>query len=90
MFVNNFADFFGAINLVVLVAEEKKVIAVQKSKDMEVQNAEIVKEKTEAEAALEEALPALEAARTALDDLNKVSTTTTTVTTAAAAAAAAG
>jgi len=45
---------------------------VQKGKDMEIQNAEIVKEKTEAEAALEEALPALEAARAALDDLNKV------------------
>ena len=53
------------------IAEDKKAIAVQKSKDMEVQNAEIVKEKAEAEAALEEALPALEAARAALDDLNK-------------------
>jgi len=53
------------------VAEDKKAIAVQKSRDMELQNAEIVHEKTAAEAALEEALPALEAARAALDDLNK-------------------
>ena len=52
-------------------AKEKKDLAQAKSKEIEVQNKVIAKEKSEAEAALAEALPALEEARLALSDLDK-------------------
>ncbi|XP_076453104.1 dynein axonemal heavy chain 10-like [Babylonia areolata] len=52
-------------------ASEKKVVAEAKGKEIEEQSVVIVKEKKEAEDALAEALPALEAARLALDDLDK-------------------
>ena len=52
-------------------AKEKKDLAQAKSKEIEEQNKVIAKEKSEAEAALAEALPALEEARLALSDLDK-------------------
>ncbi|XP_076452214.1 dynein axonemal heavy chain 10-like [Babylonia areolata] len=52
-------------------ATSKKAIAESKGKEIEEQSVIIVKEKGEAEEALQEALPALEAARLALDDLDK-------------------
>ncbi|CAH8587314.1 unnamed protein product [Heterobilharzia americana] len=53
------------------LATEKKEMAVTKSKEIQVQSVEIQQEKTEAETALAEALPILEQARLALDDLDK-------------------
>uniref|UniRef100_A0A669FBB8 Dynein axonemal heavy chain 10 n=1 Tax=Oreochromis niloticus TaxID=8128 RepID=A0A669FBB8_ORENI len=53
------------------VAEEKKVLAEDKAKEIEEQNKVIAVEKKEAESSLAEALPALEAARNALQDLEK-------------------
>ncbi|CAL8247788.1 unnamed protein product [Merluccius merluccius] len=53
------------------VAEEKKVLAEDKAKEIEEQNKVIAGEKKDAESSLAEALPALEAARTALQDLEK-------------------
>ncbi|XP_067295015.1 dynein axonemal heavy chain 10 isoform X2 [Pseudorasbora parva] len=53
------------------VAEEKKALAEEKAKEIEVQNKIIVVEKRDAESSLAEALPALEAARIALQDLEK-------------------
>ncbi|XP_055020703.1 dynein axonemal heavy chain 10 [Boleophthalmus pectinirostris] len=52
-------------------AEEKKVLAEEKAKEIEGQNKVIAVEKQEAESSLAEALPALEAARHALQDLEK-------------------
>ena len=52
-------------------AEEKKVLAEDKAKEIEEQNKVIAGEKKDAESSLAEALPALEAARTALQDLEK-------------------
>uniref|UniRef100_A0A4W6G9Y8 Dynein axonemal heavy chain 10 n=1 Tax=Lates calcarifer TaxID=8187 RepID=A0A4W6G9Y8_LATCA len=53
------------------VAEEKKALAEDKAKEIEEQNKVIAVEKKEAESSLAEALPALEAARNALQDLEK-------------------
>ncbi|XP_056113379.1 dynein axonemal heavy chain 10 [Rhinichthys klamathensis goyatoka] len=53
------------------VAEEKKALAEEKAKEIEEQNKVIVVEKKDAESSLAEALPALEAARMALQDLDK-------------------
>ncbi|XP_076854099.1 dynein axonemal heavy chain 10 [Brachyhypopomus gauderio] len=53
------------------VAEEKKMLAEEKAKEIEEQNKVIAVEKMEAESSLAEALPALEAARIALQDLDK-------------------
>ncbi|CAG5923192.1 unnamed protein product [Menidia menidia] len=53
------------------IAEEKKALGEEKAKEIEEQNKVIAVEKTEAESALTEALPALEAARIALQDLEK-------------------
>uniref|UniRef100_A0A8C1QBG0 Dynein heavy chain 10, axonemal-like n=1 Tax=Cyprinus carpio TaxID=7962 RepID=A0A8C1QBG0_CYPCA len=53
------------------VAEEKKALAEEKAKEIEEQNKVIVVEKKDAESSLAEALPALEAARLALQDLDK-------------------
>ncbi|KAL7391500.1 hypothetical protein ABVT39_010104 [Epinephelus coioides] len=53
------------------VAEEKKTLAEDKAKEIEEQNKVISVEKKEAESSLAEALPALEAARIALQDLEK-------------------
>uniref|UniRef100_A0A8D3BG74 AAA+ ATPase domain-containing protein n=1 Tax=Scophthalmus maximus TaxID=52904 RepID=A0A8D3BG74_SCOMX len=53
------------------VAEEKKTLAEDKAKEIEVQNKVIAVEKKEAESSLAEALPALGAARSALQDLDK-------------------
>uniref|UniRef100_UPI0037E7F8F2 dynein axonemal heavy chain 10 n=1 Tax=Semicossyphus pulcher TaxID=241346 RepID=UPI0037E7F8F2 len=53
------------------VAEEKKTLAEDKAKEIEEQNKVIAVEKKEAESSLAEALPALEAARMALQDLEK-------------------
>ncbi|CAL8343019.1 unnamed protein product [Lota lota] len=53
------------------VAEEKKVLAEDKAKEIEEQNKVIAVEKKDAESSLAEALPALEAARCALQDLDK-------------------
>nr|XP_046243361.1 dynein axonemal heavy chain 10 [Scatophagus argus] len=53
------------------VAEEKKTLAEDKAKEIEEQNKVIAIEKKEAESSLAEALPALEAARNALQDLEK-------------------
>ncbi|XP_071826175.1 dynein axonemal heavy chain 10-like isoform X2 [Apostichopus japonicus] len=61
----------GEISARTSQAEEKKSFAVSKSKDIQVQSVEISKEKKEAEDALTEALPALEAARIALQDLDR-------------------
>ncbi|XP_061623123.1 dynein axonemal heavy chain 10-like [Phyllopteryx taeniolatus] len=52
-------------------AEEKKTLAEEKAKEIEEQNKVIAVEKAEAETSLAEALPALEAARIALQDLEK-------------------
>lgn len=52
-------------------AESKKKLALGKSKEIEVQSKIIGKEKKEAEDALVLAMPALEAARSALDELDK-------------------
>jgi len=52
-------------------AEEKKVLAEDKAKEIEEQNKVIAVEKMDAESSLAEALPALEAARAALQDLEK-------------------
>ncbi|KAK7889071.1 hypothetical protein WMY93_024631 [Mugilogobius chulae] len=52
-------------------AEEKKCLAEEKAKEIEEQNTVIAVEKQEAESSLAEALPALEAARHALQDLDK-------------------
>ncbi|KAG7265791.1 LOW QUALITY PROTEIN: hypothetical protein CRUP_036669 [Coryphaenoides rupestris] len=54
-----------------IVAEEKKVLAEDKAKEIEEQNKVIAVEKMDAESSLAEALPALEAARAALQDLEK-------------------
>uniref|UniRef100_A0A3Q2PNV9 Dynein axonemal heavy chain 10 n=1 Tax=Fundulus heteroclitus TaxID=8078 RepID=A0A3Q2PNV9_FUNHE len=53
------------------IAEEKRVLAEDKAKEIEEQNKVIAVEKTDAESSLAEALPALEAARHALQDLEK-------------------
>lgn len=53
------------------LAEEKKTLAQDKAKEIEEQNKVIAVEKKEAESSLAEALPALEAARIALQDLEK-------------------
>ncbi|CAJ1068269.1 LOW QUALITY PROTEIN: dynein heavy chain 10%2C axonemal [Xyrichtys novacula] len=53
------------------VAEEKKTLAEDKAKEIEEQNKVIAVEKTEAESSLAEAMPALEAASLALQDLEK-------------------
>ncbi|XP_067084612.1 dynein axonemal heavy chain 10 [Osmerus mordax] len=53
------------------VAEEKKKLAEDKAKEIEVQNKVIAVEKKDAESSLAEALPALEGARIALQDLDK-------------------
>lgn len=53
------------------IATSKKEIATAKSKEIEIQSKEIAIEKGEAEEALAEALPELEAARTALAELDK-------------------
>ncbi|XP_037633762.1 dynein heavy chain 10, axonemal [Sebastes umbrosus] len=53
------------------VAEEKKTLAEDKAKEIEEQNKVIAVEKQDAESSLAEALPALEAARRALQDLEK-------------------
>lgn len=52
------------------LAEEKKVLAESKEKELESQNIQIAKDKEEAEVALAEALPALEEARLALANLS--------------------
>lgn len=52
-------------------ANEKKEMAVVKSKEIGEQTVVIDKEKGEAEVALAEAMPALEAAKLALEDLNR-------------------
>jgi dynein heavy chain, axonemal len=52
-------------------ASEKKELAIVKSKEIEEQTKIIDKEKNEAEVALIEAMPALEAAKLALEDLKK-------------------
>ena len=52
-------------------ASEKKELAIIKSRDIAQQTIVINKEKGEAEVALMEALPALEAAKLALEDLEK-------------------
>ena len=54
-----------------VIATEKKTLAQAKGVEIEEQSKIIVVEKKEAEEALAEALPALEAARLALDDLDK-------------------
>lgn len=54
-----------------LPAEEKKTLAEEKAKDIEEQNKIIAVEKKEAESSLADALPALDAARKALQDLEK-------------------
>ncbi|XP_046382890.1 dynein axonemal heavy chain 10 [Ischnura elegans] len=56
-------------------ATSKKEIAIEKSSQMEEQSKVIKKEKAEAEEALADALPALEAARMALQDLEKADIT---------------
>lgn len=53
------------------LANEKKAMAVGKKEEIAEQNKEIVVEKTEAEEALALALPALEEAKLALQDLEK-------------------
>lgn len=54
-----------------LVAKEKKALAEVKAGEIEEQTKVIAVEKKEAESSLANALPALEAARKALQDLNK-------------------
>ena len=51
-------------------AEEKKVLADKKASELEIQGVQIAKDKEEAEIALAEALPALELARNALNNLS--------------------
>ncbi|KAI9102678.1 dynein heavy chain and region D6 of dynein motor-domain-containing protein [Phlyctochytrium arcticum] len=51
-------------------AEEKKELAEKKESELDTQNTQIAKDKEEAEAALAEALPALEEARLALQNLS--------------------
>ncbi|KAL7749213.1 hypothetical protein RI367_005365 [Sorochytrium milnesiophthora] len=51
-------------------AEEKKELAVRKEAELDQQNQQIAKDKEEAETALAEALPALEEARNALNNLS--------------------
>ncbi|ORZ35435.1 dynein heavy chain and region D6 of dynein motor-domain-containing protein [Catenaria anguillulae PL171] len=51
-------------------AEEKKDLASKKEQELEAQNIQIAKDKEEAEVALAEALPALEEARNALNNLS--------------------
>lgn len=58
-----------------LAAEEKKTLAEEKAKEIEEQTKVIAVEKKEAESSLAEALPALEAARHALQDLEKADVT---------------
>ncbi|XP_029296329.1 dynein heavy chain 10, axonemal [Cottoperca gobio] len=53
------------------VAEDKKSLAEDKAKEIEEQNKVMAVDKKEAESSLAEALPALEAARIALQDLDK-------------------
>ncbi|XP_071394424.1 dynein axonemal heavy chain 10, partial [Centroberyx affinis] len=53
------------------VAEEKKTLAEDKAKEIEEQNKVIAVEKKDAESSLADALPALEAARMALQGLDK-------------------
>lgn len=53
------------------LANEKKAMAVGKREEIAEQNKEIVVEKAEAEEALAHALPALEEAKLALQDLDK-------------------
>lgn len=53
------------------LANEKKAMAVGKREEIAEQNKEIVVEKAEAEEALAQALPALEEAKLALQDLDK-------------------
>ncbi|XP_047141246.1 dynein axonemal heavy chain 10 isoform X1 [Hydra vulgaris] len=53
------------------IATDKKLLALAKKDEIAEQNVQIIKEKGEAEEALAEALPALEEARIALQDLNK-------------------
>lgn len=53
------------------LAEEKKNLAENKAKEIEEQNKVIAVEKKDAEDSLAEALPALEAAHIALQDLEK-------------------
>uniref|UniRef100_A0A0X3Q3S3 Dynein heavy chain 10 n=1 Tax=Schistocephalus solidus TaxID=70667 RepID=A0A0X3Q3S3_SCHSO len=53
------------------LATEKKQLAIVKGKDIEQQAVELGQEKKEAETALADAIPALEQARLALDDLEK-------------------
>ncbi|XP_056602848.1 dynein axonemal heavy chain 10 isoform X1 [Triplophysa dalaica] len=57
------------------VAEEKKALAEEKANEIEEQNNVLVVEKKDAESSLAEALPALEAARIALQDLDKADVT---------------
>ncbi|KAI5708664.1 hypothetical protein M8J76_000623 [Diaphorina citri] len=59
------------INQSKTIAEDKKSKATEKSKDIEIQRTMINIEKTEAEKALEVALPVLESARDALGNLSK-------------------
>ncbi|KAI9188096.1 hypothetical protein H9P43_002487 [Blastocladiella emersonii ATCC 22665] len=51
-------------------AEEKKELAMKKETELDAQNIQIAKDKEEAEVALAEALPALEEARNALNNLS--------------------
>ncbi|XP_069565682.1 dynein axonemal heavy chain 10 [Brachyistius frenatus] len=64
-------DLLEEISTNTSVAEEKRTLAEDKAKEIEEQNKVIAVEKKEAESSLTEALPALEAARTALQDLDK-------------------
>lgn len=54
-----------------LLAEEKKTLAEDKANEIEEQTKLLAVEKQEAESSLAEALPALAAARNALQDLEK-------------------
>lgn len=54
-----------------ILAQEKKALAEVKAGEIEEQNKVIAVEKKEAESSLANALPALEAARNALQDLEK-------------------
>uniref|UniRef100_A0A5K3FBS4 AAA domain-containing protein n=1 Tax=Mesocestoides corti TaxID=53468 RepID=A0A5K3FBS4_MESCO len=57
------------------LANEKQAQAMQKAKEMEAQSKEIELEKSAAESALAEALPALDQARSALNELDKADVT---------------
>lgn len=63
------------VKSVFLSAEEKKALAEEKANEIEEQNNVLVVEKKDAESSLAEALPALEAARIALQDLDKADVT---------------